>query len=612
MLKTLLASALLLVALFNSQVRADDGYILSLSYFEDPSNSVNFSEINSKVFTPYEGMLSRGYSNSTFWIKLQIRAADQELALRVRPAYAESIELFDLSNAKPGRLAGANYPWHSTEIQSYGHNFRLGLDSQERTLFLKMKTSRSYLLSLDVIPLREYTTLDHMEYLLYTGYIAFTFMLALGLFGAWVSTRERVLGIFTIQQCIATLHTFLVVGYARIFFDKHIDNQTINYIAYGILVTYLFVGTLANKLLLEDYGLKRYFRYLFNGLLVAPIGIILLMAYGDVVLALKINAQLVIMVMLSCAAASIFGINQKTPNSGITVPIFAFRAYYIFNLLGWLVAVLPLLGFIQGREVTLHALFLYNALSGLIFFWLLQYRARLILRNEIVKSDALKKQALEERLRREEQGKLMAMLTHEIRTPLSVLKLVVDRKVAGSDLEGFANRAVSNIDAIIDKCIQLDQLDFNALQIHKVNFNLSNLLKTSIADLDGGDRVRILGDSPIDLNSDMDIIRVIANNLIGNALKYSPKHSLIDVQPKYLTHNGVAGVELSVSNGLADIDDFDPAQVFDKYYRGPSSSRISGSGLGLFLVKELVYALHGEVKCSIDHDSVTFTIWIPA
>ena len=56
----------------------------------------------------------------------------------------------------------------------------------------------------------------------------------------------------------------------------------------------------------------------------------------------------------------------------------------------------------------------------------------------------------------------------------------------------------------------------------------------------------------------------------------------------------------------------DPEHVFEKYYRNTSATKISGSGLGLFLVKELVSALHGDVTYSINNELIKFTVWIPA
>jgi signal transduction histidine kinase len=301
------------------------------------------------------------------------------------------------------------------------------------------------------------------------------------------------------------------------------------------------------------------------------------------------------------------GNNQKN----INLPINILRIYYSLNLLMWSMSVLPLLGIVQGKDLTMHSYLLYNVFSGLIFFLLLQYRARAILKNETLKSAALKKEAEYEKSRREEQGKLMAMLTHEIRTPLSVLKLVVDRKVTGSELEEFANRAVSNIDSIIDKCIQLDRLDLNSLEIHKTTFNFSVLLLSVISDTNLEERFEIFGEDHIDIRSDRDIIRIIVSNLIINATKYSAPHSKIHISSSIDGIEDGRSLKFSIQNEISPIGAPDPSLVFDKYYRGATASKISGSGLGLFLVRELTHALAGEVKCHVNHDSITFTVWIP-
>jgi signal transduction histidine kinase len=594
-----------------SQVRADEGYILQSAYFEDKTNALSLDQIRDEKFTSYQGWLAKGYSPSTYWIKLNIRPSDQDLVLRIRPTFAETIQLFDDQSVDSSRITGAKYPWKESDIQSYNHNFKLGALQQEREILLRVKSNRSYLLSFDVMPAAEYLGRDHIDGLLYIGYIVFTLTLALGLLGAWLANRELVLGVFTIQQFFAFFHTFFVVGYARIFLDRYIDVSTVNYLAYAVVVSYPFIAILANKLLFEEYGLKPTYRYLFNGLSIASFVVISLLLLGYINESLNFNAQLVMAIIgtfcLTAWLGTLGGSNQKN----INLPINVLRIYYSLNLLMWSISVLPLLGIVQGKDLTIHSYLLYNVLSGLIFFLLLQYRARAILKNETLKSAALKKEAEYEKFRREEQGKLMAMLTHEIRTPLSVLKLVVDRKVTGSELEQFANRAVSNIDSIIDKCIQLDRLDFNALSIHKTAFNFSELLLSVISDTHQDGQFTILGDDHIEIRSDRDIVRIIASNLIVNAAKYSVPHSKIQISTSIEGIEEDRRLKLTIQNEISSVGAPDPSLVFDKYYRGAAAAKISGSGLGLFLVRELTYALAGDVKCHVNHDSITFTVWIP-
>ena len=611
MLITFLKTLLILIALGTGCANVSDNYLLGQAYLEDPSNSLTLQDVKEEKFTAYEGWLSKGYRPSTYWIRLDIGSSEKDLVLRIRPAYVESIELFDSSPQEGKRITGAKFKPSDADIQAFNHNFNLAADKHERQIYLKIKSARTYVLNFQVMPLLEFLNIEQTTSLFFVAYAVFTLSLALWLLGVWLSNHEIVLGLFVIQQFIAFLHAVFLLGYARVFFDSYIDQSILNYLTYILVVSYPLFGILANKLLFEEYSLKRLFKYLFNGAICISIFIIAILFSGSVGVALKINASLVLLIAVLFWLTSFFGTGSgKTPKI-INLPINILRVYYTFNLAMWGVIVLPVLGVIPSNEVVAHSNLIYSALSGLLFCWILQYRAKTILKNEILKSAALKEEVEHERLRREEQGKLMSMLTHEIRTPLSVLKLVVDRKVAGSDLEDYANRAVSNIDSIIDKCIQLDRLDLNVLKITKSKFNFIVLLNTIISDARLEDRFLIQGNSDIDIESDMDIVNVIVSNLLGNAIKYSAPETNITIHTEILEEASSRRLQLSVQNIIGPMGAPDPNLAFDKYYRSPSASKVSGSGLGLFLVRELVHALNGEVKLSIQDNLITFTVWIP-
>ena len=614
-MRALIRTLLFLFALFSGSVVANGDYILEQAYYEDKTNSLTIEQVKKEQFQPYDGWLAKGYSQSTFWIRLSIKPSDSELVTRIRPAYAKHIEVYDGINKTPFAVVGAQHPWVESEMPAYSHNFKLSPDLQERHIYLKVKQPRSYFLNFDTVPVTAYLKMDRQDSLISMGYIVFTFALALGLLTIWLTNRERVLGFFVIQQFMAFLHAILLTGYARIFFDRYIDISIIQHLYYAVVVIYPLVGIWANKLLIKEYGLKTYYSYAFNALMGASCIVICLLLLGNINQALKLNAQVVILTMTLFWLAAWFGTTNNQKNSDVNLPITVLRVYYFVNLVIWAISALPLLGVIQAKELTAHSFLLYNVMSGLFFFLLLQYRAKLILKNELTKAATLKKEIDNERYLREEQGKLMAMLTHEIRTPLSVLKLVVDRKVSGSDLEDFANRAVSNIDSIIDKCIQLDQLDIKALKIAHSRFDLIELVKSIAVDSVGGERIRLYGESKLIIESDFDITKTIVSNLITNAVRYSIPNTdiAIHIEAGHVkAENGQnPSVKIAVQNAIADADMPVLSQIFDKYYRGPSSIKVSGSGLGLFFVKELAHALQGDVQCSTDTNSITFTVWIP-
>ena len=611
MLKILLSIIALSLISFVDQVRADTGYILERAYYEDKTNQLSLDEVQDEKFTSFTGWLAKGYTPATYWIKLTIRPSDQDLVLRIRPTFAETIQLFNPRDLDSSKSTGHQYSWKQSDIQSYNHNFKLGALQQESEIFLRVKSNRSYLLDFEVLPTTDYLGSDHLDGLLNAGYVIFTFTLALGLLGAWLTNREVVLGVFTIQQFFAFFHTLFVVGYARILLERFIDVSAINYLFHALVVSYPLIAILANKLLFEEYGLKRAYRYLFIGLSLSSVAVISVLIFGNVNASLKFNALLVMTTVFIFCLTAWFGTLDGRNNKNINLPISVLRIYYTLNVVMWSISVLPLLGIVQAKDLTLHSFLLYNILSGLIFFLLLQYRARAILRNETLKSEALKKEAEYEKHRREEQGKLMAMLTHEIRTPLSVIKLVVDRKVAGSELEEYANRAVNNIDSIIDKCIQLDQLDSNALVIDKTRFNFSELLASSLPDTHLEGQFLIQGEDYIEISSDRDVVKIIVSNLIINATKYSVPDSNILISSSIEGTENYRQLKFTIQNQISPIGAPDTSVIFDKYYRGAAATKTSGSGLGLFLVKQLSQALGGEANCHVNQDSIIFTVWIP-
>lgn len=94
---------------------------------------------------------------------------------------------------------------------------------------------------------------------------------------------------------------------------------------------------------------------------------------------------------------------------------------------------------------------------------------------------------------------------------------------------------------------------------------------------------------------DADRIAQVINNLIGNAMRYTPEDGAITVQASFIPASGA--LEVSVSDTGQGIDPVDLPHIFDRFYRADKSRARSsgGSGLGLAIVKQLVEAHGGWV-----------------
>lgn len=414
-----------LLALGQQACARDNDYILSQSYYSDRSNDLTLAEVQAKEFTPYKELLTGGFSKGAYWIRLDIRAHTQDLVLKLRPVYTNEITLYDLASPGSQKITGSLYPLDDADVEASSLNFLLAPSTQDQRIFLRIKSVSSYLAYVEVMPFSEFQRMERTENLIYASYVMLTLILAVWLFMTWLMHRERVIGVFTAQQFAAFLHTFLKVGFARVFLDRYISDEAIGELSNLSAVVYPLIGIVANKLLLQEYGLKKGFRIGFDLLIGSSLLVIGLFISRHEVMALNANVFLVLVMMIYFWVCAICGTDKAhASEASSALQLLTLKIFYSFNLLVWLIALLPLLGIASVGPLALHSLFVYNMMSSLVFFFLLQYRARRMLRQEVARASTLKAEASQERQRREEQSMLMAMLSHEIKTPLSILKLV--------------------------------------------------------------------------------------------------------------------------------------------------------------------------------------------
>jgi signal transduction histidine kinase len=121
-------------------------------------------------------------------------------------------------------------------------------------------------------------------------------------------------------------------------------------------------------------------------------------------------------------------------------------------------------------------------------------------------------------------------------------------------------------------------------------------------------RFKIIGQRPISIRVDRLLFVTIINNLIDNALKYSPTASMIEVSVSILDADKLL---CAVSNEVERDHAPDPMALFTRYYRGTYSHNKPGTGLGLVLIKSLCERLKGSVTYRLDYNRVLFSIELP-
>jgi signal transduction histidine kinase len=235
-------------------------------------------------------------------------------------------------------------------------------------------------------------------------------------------------------------------------------------------------------------------------------------------------------------------------------------------------------------------------------------------------------QASSQRQRAAEQQRtdLIAWVSHDLQTPLASIRAVLEAVADGivDDPQAIqrylqtAQRDVRSLSLLIDDLFQMAQLDAGGLQLDLENASLSDLISDtleSFSELASRQGVTIDGHAASDLDPvRMDTMRIgrVLNNLVGNALRYTPSGGRIQVAASRLGNS----VAVTVSDTGQGIDPNDLPEVFNRFYRGEKSRSKStgGSGLGLAIARGIVRAHHGDLVVeSTPGQGSRFTFTLP-
>jgi signal transduction histidine kinase len=233
---------------------------------------------------------------------------------------------------------------------------------------------------------------------------------------------------------------------------------------------------------------------------------------------------------------------------------------------------------------------------------------------------ASRKQQEVERLRTD----LIAWVSHDLQTPLASIRAILEALADGiveepASVQRYllnAQRDVRALSDLIDDLFEMAQLDAGGMPMDINEASLSDLISDtleSFSELAARQDVSVTGHAEPGVDPvRMDTMRIgrVLNNLIANALRYTPAGGHIEVQAR----RSAAGVELSVTDSGEGIPAADLPEVFKRFYRGEKSrSKVSGgSGLGLAIARGIVRAHRGDIAVeSRPGEGSRFTFTLP-
>lgn len=219
---------------------------------------------------------------------------------------------------------------------------------------------------------------------------------------------------------------------------------------------------------------------------------------------------------------------------------------------------------------------------------------------------------------RQEQATFLGMVSHEFRTPLSIIASTCDNLLTESGLSDQIRarvekiiRANKRLIALMEEYLSYERLVADsASQLHKT-FDLSQLTQRIVMDVNDqeGPIVQLRTTGPVMMLGDPELMGVALRNLIVNARRHSPEPEAV----KLRIERQAQEVIVTVTDQGPGIEPSEREKIFEKFFRGRNALSKPGAGMGLYLVKSIVEQHQGLVQQrNLVPQGCEFVIRLPA
>ncbi len=216
--------------------------------------------------------------------------------------------------------------------------------------------------------------------------------------------------------------------------------------------------------------------------------------------------------------------------------------------------------------------------------------------------------------------KFLSLASHEFRTPLSgiltsailISKNLPQENVRVSKHVKTIKNMVNHLSNILDDFMSLEKLEAGDIHYKFSSFEFNKLMDEIIREsnslLKTGQHIEYTPCHKCpEIYQDRKIVKIILNNLLYNAIKYSPENSKISITVKTDEY-----VNITISDQGIGIPEADQPNIFERFFRASNATHLQGTGIGLNIVKANVEGLGGSISfVSKEHIGTSFFVKLP-
>jgi len=218
------------------------------------------------------------------------------------------------------------------------------------------------------------------------------------------------------------------------------------------------------------------------------------------------------------------------------------------------------------------------------------------------------------------RSSLLSSVSHDLRTPLAAITGAASSLKDGASLPEAARSGLAEtiseeaerLNRVIGNLLDMTRVDSGSLRVAKEWHSIEEVVGAALTRLESqlagrAVQLSISADLPLVPMDDV-LFEAVVRNLMENAHKYSPRETPIEVSAV------IDGSELrlEVRDRGVGLEPGDEKRVFEKFYRGKSSSAAAGAGLGLAICKGIVEAHGGTISAgNRSGGGAVFTVRLP-
>lgn len=202
----------------------------------------------------------------------------------------------------------------------------------------------------------------------------------------------------------------------------------------------------------------------------------------------------------------------------------------------------------------------------------------------------------------DKKDEFIALASHELRTPLTTINgylqmLAKTEKDKISEL--FLNKSlyqVNKLNTLVEDLLNMSRIEAGRMEFNTEDFDLCDLLREVTQTFSYTTKthklIHKLGNKPAIVHADKQRIEQAINNLMSNAIKYSPKADKVYLK---LFMNQQGEVEVAIKDEGIGLSPEQQKKLFSRFYRAGNHKGISGLGLGLYLTKQIIDRHEGRL-----------------